>query len=117
MLTLKTAGRFAAWACIAAIAVLSLTPSASMLRTSAGGHIEHAIAYAATTFLVAATYGRWGRVMAGLLAYAGALEMLQHFSPGRTPSMVDYLFSALGVVIGVAALSLVAKALPQGWRA
>lgn len=116
MLTLKAAGRLAAWTCVAVIAVLSLTPSAAMVRTSAGGHIEHAVAYAGTSFLVAAAYGRWGRVVAGLLVYAGVLEMLQHFSPGRTPSVIDYLFSAIGVVIGVAALGLLARVLRQSRR-
>jgi VanZ family protein len=113
MFPLKAAGRLAAWTCIGAIAVLSLIPGDEMIRTSVGGHIEHAVAYAGTSFLVAAAYGRWRRVVAGLLVYAGALEMLQHFSPGRTPSVVDYLFSAIGVVLGVAALGLLARVLPQ----
>ena len=115
MLTLKGAGRVAAWTCIAVIAVLSLAPSETMVRTGAGGHVEHAVAYAATTFLAAAAYGRW-RVVAGLLVYAGVLELLQHFSPGRTSSLVDYLFSAMGVMIGLAVLGLVARVLPQDRR-
>jgi VanZ family protein len=118
MPSLKTAGRLAAWTCIAAIAALSLAPvgTVAMVRTDLGGHIEHAIAYAGTTFLAAAAYGRWRRVVAGLLVYAGTLEMLQHFSPGRTPSVVDYLFSAVGVVAGAAALGLLARVLPQARR-
>jgi VanZ family protein len=117
MLTLKGAGRLAAWTCIAVIAVLSLAPSETMVRTGAGGHVEHAVAYAGTTLLAAAMFGRWGRVVAGLLVYAAVLEMLQHFSPGRTCSLVDYLFSAFGVVTGVAVLGLLAKLLPpQGRR-
>ncbi|HEY7552883.1 MAG TPA: hypothetical protein VH913_25585 [Hyphomicrobiaceae bacterium] len=71
-----------------------------------GGHVEHTVAYAGTTFLAAAAYGGWMRVAASMLAYAGALELLQHFSPGRTPSLVDYMFSAAGTVIGAAGLAL-----------
>ena len=113
MLRLKAAGRFAACTCIAAIAVLSLIPGDEMVRTGASGHIEHAVAYAGTSFLVAAAYGRWARVLGGLLVYAGVLEVLQHLSPGRTPSVVDYLFSAIGIVLGVAALGLLTKVPPQ----
>jgi hypothetical protein len=103
---LKALARPAAWTCVAAIAALSLTPSDAVVRTGLGGHVEHTVAYAGTTFLAAAAYGGWMRVAASMLAYAGALELLQHFSPGRTPSLVDYMFSAAGTVIGAAGLAL-----------
>jgi hypothetical protein len=105
----KLAGRFTIWTCVVAIAILSLLPTVSAMRTGVGGHIEHVVAYAGTAFLAAAAFCAWGRVVVALLAYAGALELLQHFSPGRTPSLVDYMFSAIGVLVGVAALALLGR--------
>ena len=35
------------------VAELSLLPSQEMARTSLGGHVEHALAYAGTTFFAA----------------------------------------------------------------
>jgi VanZ family protein len=81
------------------------------MRTGWGGHAEHTVAYAGTTFLVAAAYGGWARVIVAMLVYAGALELLQHFSPGRTPSLVDYMFSGLGIVAGIAAATLLHRCL------
>lgn len=44
--------RLAAWVCIALLAILSLLPADGLTRTSFGGHVEHATAYAgATVFL------------------------------------------------------------------
>ena len=105
----KTAGRLLVTSCIVALAILSLLPSAMTARTGVGGHIEHMVAYAGTAFLAAAVFSAWGRVAIALVAYAGTLEMLQHLSPGRTPSLVDFMFSAGGVLAGVGALALLAR--------
>ncbi len=48
-----------------------------MVRTGVGGHIEHAA------------------------AYAGILEPLQHFSPGRHPSLDGWMASSIGVMAGI----------------
>jgi VanZ family protein len=113
----QTLTRWAAWACVAAIAPLSLTPAEAVARTGLGGHLEHAVAYAGTTFLVAAAYGGRARIVAGMLAYAAGLEFLQHFSPGRTPSLVDYTFSGMGIVAGTAAAILLHRCLVAPERA
>ncbi|RYF13203.1 MAG: hypothetical protein EOO77_15965 [Oxalobacteraceae bacterium] len=94
--------RLAAWICIALLAILSLLPADEIVRTSFGGHVEHATAYAgATVFLRLGYPGQ--RVLsqiAALIAYAAGLEYLQHFSPGRTPAVGDWIFSSVGVVVG-----------------
>ena len=94
--------RLAAWACIALLAILSLLPADELTRTSFGGHVEHATAYAgATVFLRFGYPGQ--RVLsqvAALITYAAGLEYLQHFSPGRTPAVGDWFFSSIGVLIG-----------------
>jgi VanZ family protein len=93
-----------AWSCIVGLAVLSLIPKDHMLRTGFGGHIEHIVAYLGTALAVASAYGatRCPHIVAGLIAYAGTLELLQNFSPGRTPAIVDFACSSIGVLLGVA---------------
>jgi len=98
--------RGTAWGCLAVIAILSLLPAEEMVRTGLSGHIEHAIAYAAASVIVLLAYGKHGlvRVAAGLILYAGVLEFLQRFSPGRHSGVDDFLASSTGVLIGIAAL-------------
>ena len=93
-----------AWGCVVLLAVLSLLPAEEMVRTSLGGHMEHATAYAGTALLIGLSYPahRWKRIAAGLVAYAGVLELLQNFSPGRHPAILDWLSSSTGALIGLA---------------
>ena len=95
--------RLAAWVCFGFVAVLSLLPSAEMVRTSFGGHVEHAMAYAVLAALMRLGYPAWGagRLVLALVAYAGLLECMQNFSPGRGPAVADWLASSAGVLIGV----------------
>jgi VanZ family protein len=44
--------------------------------------------------------------------YAGILEYLQHFSPGRHPSIADFVASALGALCGGLAIALFWRRLP-----
>ena len=94
--------------CAAVLAVLSLTPAQHLPRTSLGGHTEHLLMYAAAAFAIGLAYGeaRALRAFALLILYAGALEWLQRFSPGRTSSFADFAFSAAGVAICAVAFEL-----------
>ncbi|MGI4794900.1 MAG: VanZ family protein [Janthinobacterium lividum] len=94
--------KLAAWACIALLAILSLLPADEIVRTSFGGHVEHATAYAGATLLLRLGYPgqRVVSQVTALIAYAAGLEYLQHFSPGRTPAVGDWIFSSIGVLIG-----------------
>ena len=91
--------------CLLLLAVLSLLPAEEMVRTRLSGHIEHAMAYAATILLLRLGYGRWGWLQptAALVCYAGILELMQRFSPGRHPGVDDWIASSVGVVLGSAA--------------
>lgn len=102
---MKTAFRLAAWLCVAIIVVLSLLPSDDMARTGADGRLEHAMAYAGTAFFVGLGYlveERWATLAGLMMALAGMMELLQHFSPGRHPGFPDFAASSLGALIGLA---------------
>jgi VanZ family protein len=92
-------------ACAGVLGALSLLPAGSVHRTSLGNHAEHALAYAAAAFLVVLAQREQPSFRALLLLtiYAAALEYLQRFSPGRMPQVEDFMFSALGILMGAVA--------------
>ena len=103
--------RIAAVACVVAIAILSLTPRAHMVRTSLGGHFEHTLAYLVCAWLCVVTCKSWRHRVAifGLLmAFAGLLEFLQSMVPGRHSGFDDFIFSAAGGAAGALAALLMA---------
>jgi VanZ family protein len=100
---LDRAVRALAWGAVIVIAVLSLLPSDGMPRTSLGGHNEHVLAYACAAFLLAFGYRDRSQlaICAALVTYAAGLECLQHFSPGRTSQLVDFVSSSVGIICGL----------------
>jgi VanZ family protein len=104
----QTLFRILTWCCVLLLAVLSLLPAQDMVRTGIPGQLEHFVAYAGSASIAIAGYGRRGavRIIGLFWIYAGFLEYLQHFSPGRHPSIADFAASALGAFFGglVAAL-------------
>jgi VanZ family protein len=101
--------RLAAPSCLVLLAILSWLPAKEMIRTGVDGRIEHFIAYISTTICVLAAYTlrlRPGNLTAMLIGYAGILELGQHFSPGRDPSLFDFAASSLGVIAGAALFRL-----------
>jgi VanZ family protein len=108
--------RSAAWSCAALLAILSLLPAEKMVRTSLGGHIEHATAYAVTAFLSRLGYSGWGWKLptVALMIYAGVLELLQTLSPGRHSAVEDWLASSAGVLLGISVVHVVASAWKTG---
>jgi VanZ family protein len=102
--------QIAAGACLGTLAVLSLLPADQVTRTDLGGHFEHVIAYAGTAFICTAALRGGAQPQPAiftLLAYAGALELLQRYSPGRLSSLGDFIFSSTGILIGASALMIV----------
>jgi len=101
--------RFAAWACLLLLMVLSWLPGEVMIRTGINGRIEHFIAYMGTMLVIGAAYGlRLGlfRLLAMLIAYAAVLELGQIYVPGRHSSVFDFAASASGVIAGAIAFQL-----------
>ena len=106
---LLTSLRVLTWCCVVLLAVLSLLPAQEMVRTGLPGRLEHFVAYAGSAAIAMGGYGASRgsvQVIGGLWAYAGILEYLQHFSPGRHPAIEDFAASAFGAMYGGLALAL-----------
>lgn len=99
----RRAAALATWFAIALLAILSLLPKTEMVRTGVDGRFEHFIAYAGTMGLCAIAYARrigTLRPALALVVYAAALELGQHFAPGRTPGVLDFAAGAAGIIVG-----------------
>ena len=106
---LMTSLRVLTWCCLVLLAILSLLPAQQMVRTGLLGRLEHFVAYAGSAAIAMAGYGASRgamQIIGGFWAYAGILEYLQHFSPGRHPSIADFAASALGALFGGLASAL-----------
>jgi VanZ family protein len=117
MRSVQTPFRVLTWCCVILLAVLSLLPAQDVVRTGLPGELEHFVAYAGSTTIAIAGYGqRRGTVqIIGLFwIYAGVLEYLQHFSPGRHPSIADFAASAIGALFGALSAALLARCLWKG---
>jgi VanZ family protein len=107
------------WCCVVLLAVLSLLPAQDMVRTGLPGRLEHVIAYAGSAAIAMAAYGAsrgLAQIIAGFWLYAGILEYLQHFSPGRHPALGDFAASAFGALCGGLAVALLLRRLAVGLR-
>jgi len=94
---------FLTWVCVVLLAILSLLPAQDMVRSGFPGELEHFAAYFGSGAIAMGGYGlkrRAIRVIGCLWLYAGVLEYLQHFSPGRHPSVEDFAASATGALCG-----------------
>ena len=112
---LVTSLRVLTWCCVVLLAVLSLVPAQEMVRTGLPGRLEHFIAYAGSAAIGMAGYGASRgatQIIGGFWVYAGILEYLQHFSPGRHPAIEDFAASALGALCGALAVALLWRRLP-----
>ena len=110
-----TSLRVLTWCCVILLAVLSLLPAQQMVRTGLPGRLEHFVAYAGSAAISMAGYGasRGGmQIIGGFWVYAGILEYLQHFSPGRYPAIEDFAASALGALGGGFVIALVRRRWP-----
>jgi VanZ family protein len=111
---LRTLIRFLTWCCVVLLAFLSLLPAEDMAWTGFPGELEHFAAYAGSVAIGMAGYGLNDSrllVIGSFWLYAGVLEYLQHFSPGRRPAFLDFAASALGALCGGLAVVLLSR-----WR-
>lgn len=92
------------WLAILTIAVLSLVPGEIRPHTLSISQLEHVIAYAITGALLAAGYPILSQriiIVVGLTCYAGILEIVQLWVPGRTSKIIDLVAGSSGTLAGV----------------
>lgn len=91
-----------------AVLGVSLAPLSAPVPPGAPGldKLAHAAIYAALMLLFARAYParHWRLAAAGLAAYGGLVEVLQHFAPMRHASWADGLANAVGISIMLAFL-------------
>jgi VanZ family protein len=111
---------------VMAIGALSLVPGSARPRVAWPWSLEHATAYLAAAMLLslgflgartmyraAGTVAARASTIGGLLAlYGAALEALQHFVPGRTPSLEDLCANVLGTMLGIGLVLILRSATP-----
>lgn len=95
---------------LAGLAVVSLYPgSGNLPRTRLPGPLEHFLAYLLVAGIAGIAFRHRLRIWllaALMIAYAGALEIGQRWAPGRSASVIDFVGSAGGVLVGVALCAL-----------
>jgi VanZ family protein len=95
--------RAAAWAILAGIVFVTVSPINLRPHTMTTVNVDRAAAYAIVGMLFALAYPRnWKTTMVLLVAGAAGFEFLQIFSSTRHARIDDALVKALGAVAGVA---------------
>ena len=95
--------RAAFFACIVLLVVLSWLPGSAMVRTGAGGRLEHATAYFLTAIIMGLAYRATPRLLVQVLlivALAAILEVGQLYVPDRTSALLDFAASSAGATLG-----------------
>ena len=109
--------RAIAWALLATAIVLTVVPAQFRPVTGAPSSVEHFAMF----FLIGSAftfgYSRSDYPLCGAaIAFAGSLELLQLFVPGRHARLSDFVIDALSAVIGIALSGLIdrKRLLPLG---
>ncbi len=105
----RTSGRIAGWILVTAIVVLSLVPP--NLRPDSGlpHGLEHFAIFWATGVAFAVGYSFLPLLATLLVAFSGAVEILQLFIPGRHARLSDFIVDALASVIGLMTILLLVQ--------
>jgi VanZ family protein len=99
------------WLQFAAVTALMLVPQPPSAADTGWDKLNHVLAFAGPMFAGLAASGRPSRTQvlalaAALLAWGGALELLQGLMPPRSAEWADWLADAVGVAAGAAAHAL-----------
>jgi VanZ family protein len=101
--------RLLGWIAAILLAILSLVPGQHRPQVLADGQAEHLMAYTLTSVALIGGYWHSRRniiIALSLTLYAGLLETLQLWVPGRVARISDFTMSALGVFMGLFVLTL-----------
>src|SRR5436853_4655653 len=102
--------RMIAWACLAAVVVLSLVGPSLRPVTKLPHNVEHFAIFIITGFALGLGYaGHLARHIALLVIFAGAIELAQFITPGRHPRLIDFVVDAASACAGAALAALVMR--------
>ncbi|MHB8886504.1 MAG: VanZ family protein [Methylovirgula sp.] len=102
--------RVAPWLAIGLVGIISLVPGRWRPHTDLPGPAEHFLAYALAGFVLATqTRSIGGRAVALVFigVFAGSLEILQKWIPGRDPQFIDFVTSTAGACCGMAVFAMI----------
>ncbi len=109
--------RYAGWSLAIAIIVASIVPADLRPQTGAPHNLEHFVIYAVTGVVFGLGYaGKRPALALFLILFAGSVEFVQLFVPGRHARAVDFIVDALASCVGVLAVSLVSRLHPAARR-
>jgi VanZ family protein len=109
--------RVVAWVLLASAIVLTVVPAHFRPVTGAPSPVEHFAMFFLVGSAFALGYSRSDYPLCGAaIVFAGSLELLQRFVPGRHARLSDFVIDALSAVIGIALSGLINrnKLLPMG---
>ena len=102
-MTTRRLFQFAGWACVIAIAMLSLVAPALRPVTILPHDLEHAAIFALTGLALGLGYpNRVQLHMSVLIVFSAAIELAQLYAPGRHARVIDFAVDALAACAGVA---------------
>ena len=102
-MTTRRLFQLAGWACVIAIAALSLVAPSLRPVTILPHDLEHAAIFAITGFTLGLGYpNRTQLHMSALIVFAAVVELAQLYAPGRHARVIDFVVDALAACAGVA---------------
>ena len=87
-----------------AISILSLLPQRDLPKVGVSDKVEHLVSYFVLAILGSLAFRGWRSLLllfVALCAMGGLIELLQAFSPGRSPDVIDALADGAGAAAGV----------------
>lgn len=89
--------------CLAVVLVLALLPPRIPMPSTGWDKVNHALAFLALAVLGYRAYPRRAALLLlGLLAYGGAIELLQGLTAYRSAEWLDVVADGLGALLGLA---------------
>lgn len=102
--------RTAAWSLATFIVILSVVPPSLRPETGVPHSLEHFAIYWATGVAFGFGYERRQRLLAvSLVAFSGAMELIQLFVPGRHARLSDFIVDALATCAGLLTVSAIER--------
>jgi VanZ family protein len=110
--------RWAFFACLAVVMVLALAPPRTPMPSTGWDKVNHALAFAVLAVLGRGSYAQHKvRVLLGLLAYGGVMELLQGLTGYRSAEWLDLAADAAGLLLGWPMAGLAWRRAPGNGRA